>query len=238
MKQLLFLVAAAFVMIAGKAQTPVNPYPRTITVSGSAEMDVIPDEIYVQVDLREYEKKGSSKVNLDQIRAAFLQNVRAVGIPDSAVTIASYEGYIANPWRRRKDPQLFASISYQLKLNNSAKVDQLVSLLDDDATQNFSIVRTSHSKMPEYRKQLKIMAIKAAKEKAVYLTEAISEKVGEAITISEPTDNSLYYRIANLAENNKYVNTYNRSVSSPEQEGVDFKKIKLRFEVNAVFALK
>jgi uncharacterized protein len=238
MKQLLFLIAAALVISTGKAQTVTNPYPRTITVSGSAEMEVIPDEIYVQVDLREYEKKGSPKVSLDQIKTAFLQSVRSAGIPDSAVTIASYEGYIANPWRRKKDPQLFASISYQLKLNNSNKVDQLVNLLDDDATQNFSIVRTSHSKMIEYRKQLKIMAVKAAKDKAVYLTEAINEKVGEAITISEPMDISLYYKRANAAENSKYVNTYNTSVAGPQQEGVDFKKIKLIFEVNAVFALK
>ena len=49
-----------------------NPYPKTITVSGSAELEIVPDEIYVQVDLREYEKKGSGKIDLETIKKNFL----------------------------------------------------------------------------------------------------------------------------------------------------------------------
>ena len=39
-------------------QNVINPYPKTITVNGSAELEIVPDEIYVMVDLKEYEKKG------------------------------------------------------------------------------------------------------------------------------------------------------------------------------------
>ncbi len=63
--------------------------------------------------------------------------------------------------------------------------------LDDEATQGFFISRTSHSKIEEYRKQLKIQAVKAAKEKAIYLSEAIGEKAGVAVTIQEPVDYSV-----------------------------------------------
>ena len=57
-------IAFAAILFAGFAfaQTPVNPFPKTITVNGSAEMEIIPDEIYVQVDLKEYDKKGQGKV--------------------------------------------------------------------------------------------------------------------------------------------------------------------------------
>ena len=65
-------------------------------------------------------------------------------------------------------------------------MDNLVEKLDDDATKNFTIVSVSHSKITEYRKDLKIKAIKAARDKGLYLTEAIGEKLGEAITINEP----------------------------------------------------
>ena len=51
---------------------PVNLYPKTINVSGSADMEIIPDEIYVQVDLKEYKKKGESKVELEKIKSDFL----------------------------------------------------------------------------------------------------------------------------------------------------------------------
>ena len=73
----------------------------------------------------------------------------------------------------------------------SKKMDQLIDVLDDDATANFQIVKATHSNIQEYRRQLKIQAIKAAKEKGTYLTEAINEKLGEAITIVEPEENGI-----------------------------------------------
>ncbi len=80
-------------------------------------------------------------------------------------------------------------------------MDELVEKLDDEATANFQIVKTSHSRIQEFRKQLKIEAVKQAKQKALYLTEAIGEKSGEAITINEPDENSIYYHTLNSTAN-------------------------------------
>jgi uncharacterized protein len=240
MKQLLFLVLALGLFVKGQSQNVVNPYPRTINVNGSAEMEVVPDEIYVHVHLKEYEKKGSGKISIDKIKTDFLAQVRQLGIPDSAISIASYEGSDGTIWwkKKKKDPQMFASITYQLKLNSSAKVDQLVNILDDDATENFQIVRTSHSKILEFRRQLKIAAVKAAKEKAQYLAEAINEKVGEAVTVNEPSEASFPSPYHNVMMNTRYDNAKLESGQIADGQGLDFKKIKLKFEVNAVFALR
>jgi uncharacterized protein len=77
------------------------PFPKTISVTGSSEMEIIPDEIYVQVDLREYKKSGD-KVELEQIKTDFLRNCKTIGLPDSVISIASYEGYNGNWWKKRK----------------------------------------------------------------------------------------------------------------------------------------
>ena len=121
-------------------------------------------------------------------------------------------------------------------------MDRLVEKLDDDATQSFLIVSTSHSKIIEYRKQLKIQAVKAAKEKGIYLAEAIGEKIGETITIHEPEENQ-FKPYPNIYENARLSNTLHYKMLdqdnvSPKIQEVDFKKIKLRFEVDVVFALK
>ena len=50
----------------------------------------------------------------------------------------------------------------------------------------------AHSKEKEFKKQLKIQAVKAAKEKAIYLAGAIGENIGEAITINEPNEMNIY----------------------------------------------
>jgi uncharacterized protein len=232
------------------AQTPAStqpgcyPFPKTISVTGSAEMEVIPDEIYVQVDLREYKKRGEEKTELDKIKADFLASCKAVGIADSNIAVASYDGYnMANLWRRRKkDPELLSSIAYQIKFNNTKLIDELVNRLDDEATNNFSIIKTSHSKITEYRRQLKISAVKAAKEKAMYLSESINEQLGQAITILEPEEymnsdvqagryksNTGFYENMTMKEARVY---------GINDSGVDYRKIKIRYEVKVLYALK
>jgi uncharacterized protein YggE len=118
---------------------------------------------------------------------------------------------------------------YQIKFNSVKKIDELVDLLDDNATAEFRIAYTSHTKIIEYRKQLKIMALKAAKEKAKYLAEAINEQVGEAIKINEPKTN---YGKTDFASNSV---AFEFTTGTNEN---DFKKIRLVYEVEAIFSLK
>jgi uncharacterized protein YggE len=238
MKRLL-LVSIAFVSLHAFAQTSlVNPYPRTITVTGSAEKEIVPDEIYVQVDLKEYDKKGSGKITIDKIRQDFLVAVRSLGLPDSSVSVANYDGYNGNPWLRKKNKkeELYASISYLVKLKNTTQVDQLVDKLDDNATQNFFIQRTSYSKLDELRKQLKMQAVRAAKEKAEYLAGAVNEHIGVAITINEP--NEYFQPYYNTMMANKARPMIADAAAPTDQTQADFKKMKIKYDVTAVFELK
>ena len=238
MNRFFFLAMTVLFFTVSNAQTIANPYPKTITVNGSAELEIVPDEIYVMVDLKEYEKKGSGKVSIDKIRQDFLVAVRSLGLPDSSVSVAAYDGYNGNPWLRKKNKkdQLYSSITYQVKLKSAAQVDQLVDKLDDNATSNFYIARTSHSKLDQFRKNLKIQAVKAAKEKAGYLAEAIGEQVGVAVTINEPNEyfQPYYGRVANTMMKVQSVEM-DQAATEPQ---ADFKKMKLKYDVTVVFALK
>jgi Uncharacterized conserved protein len=238
MKVILFTLSILMLTVIAHAQSDKNPFPKTITVNGSAEIELVPDQIDVIVTLKEYDKKGSGKIGIEDIKAAFLQNAKAVGLPDSAITIASYGGDNGNPWLRKKNKkvEMYASISYQVRLKSSKQMDNLVDRLDDNATQNFYIANTSHSKLEEYRKALKIQAVKAAKEKARYLADAIDEKVGEAVTINEPNESYMPY-----AGNVNVMMRANVNSQDKIQEDVqvaDFKKIKIKYDVTVVFALK
>lgn len=239
MKKLLFIIPALCLATAAICQQPVfinNPYPKTITVNGSAMLEVIPDQIHVNIELREYQKKGELKKDIEAIKTGFLEACKRAGIPDSAISIVSYSGY--NNYyairKKKKNTDLSASITYQVIFSSSRLMDNLVEQLDDEATQNFSIVSVSHSQITAFREQLKIKAIQAAKNKGVYLTEAIGEKLGEAVTINEPAE---WQPFAGME--NAYLS--NVSFAAPKEEiskEIDFKKIKLQFDVTVVFALK
>jgi uncharacterized protein YggE len=236
MKKFSILILGLAFSVALMAQAEKNPYPRTITVQGSAEMELVPDEIYVLVDLKEYEKKGQGKVSIDKIKQDFLSDARSVGIPDSAISIAAYDGLNGNPWlRKKKKDELMASIAYQIKLKTSKQMDDLVAVLDDNATSNFSIIRTSHSKLAEYRKQLKIQAVKAAREKGRYLVEAIDEKLGDAVTINEPVEYTVQPFYNTRIANQMLVKS--GQIGEEEEASVDFRKIKLKYDVSVVFAI-
>jgi len=212
---------------------------RTISVSGSAETEVVPDEIYVQVDLREYNKKNGDKIDINTIKNNFLAACKSIGLTDKDVTVQSYQGYDQNYWWQRKNkkqnPDMKASVSYWVKVNNVSKLDELVEKMDDEATQNFFIAKAEYSKMDDLKKEMKIAAVKAAREKAIYLSEAIGEHIGEAITITDPVevDNTPRPYYANTT----MLKAAEDNVAAPALD-VDFKKIKVKFEVNVVFALK
>lgn len=234
------LLVAAFTMLTAFAQDNTIKQ-RTINVNGSAEMEVVPDEIYVQVDLREYDKKNNGKVDIETIKNNFLNACKSIGLNDSDLSIQGYQGWDGNYWwykkNKKQNPDLKATISYWVKLSSTKKMDELVNKLDDEATQNFFIAKVDHSKMDEFKKQLKIQAIKAAKDKAIYLAAALNENVGEAITINDPNEVGNYprpiYANAMMKQNMEVAD----QAAEPPMN-VDFKKIKLQFDVNVVFALK
>ena len=235
----IFIAFAACVFAMQAIAQEVKPVQRTISVMGSSETEVVPDEIYVQVDLREYNKKNGEKVDINSIKNNFLAACKSIGLSDKDVTVQSYQGYDNNYWwmkkKKKENPDLKASISYSIKVSKVDMLDALVDKMDDEATQNFFIAKTSYSKMNELKKDLKIAAVKAAREKAIYLSEAIGENLGEAITINEPTE-------INNPPRPYYANQMMKAEVAQDQAAppmdVDFKKIKIQYEVNVVFALK
>src|SRR5205085_3351328 len=116
------------------------------------------------------------------IKNDFIKAALSIGIPETDISVQGYQGWDGNYWwykkNKKKNPDMKASITYQVKLATTKKMDELVQKLDDEATQNFFISRVSHSNLPQFKKDLKIQAVKSAKEKASYLAAAINETAG------------------------------------------------------------
>ena len=238
MKKIFLALTASVCMIMANAQAVDNTIrQRTINVSGSAELEITPDEIYVQIELREYNKKSGEKVDIQTISNQFLSAVKSMNIADTNVVVQGYSGWDGNYWwyqkNKKKNPDMKAGISYEVKVKTVDEMDKLVDKLDDQATQNFYITRTSHSNMDSIKKQLKIQAVKAAKEKAVYLAAALGDNVGQALTINDPNEIGNYPRPMYKA---------NMVMAEADQAApamnVDFKKIKIQYDVNVIFELK
>lgn len=238
MKKIILALSASLCLLVANAQTDNTIKQRTINVTGTAELEITPDEIYVNIELREYTKKNGDKVNIETIRNQFLSAVKSMNVADTDVVVQGYSGWDGNYWwyqkNKKKNPDMKAGVTYEVKVKTVDDMDKLVDKLDDEATQNFYISRTSHSNMDSIKKELKIQAVKAAKYKASYLAEALGDEVGDALTINDPNESGDFPRP--IYNGNVMFKAQAADQSAPMN--VDFKKIKIQYDVNVVFELK
>lgn len=238
MKKLAFILLLVISHIAANGQQ--QTLSRSIQASGSSFREITPNQIFVQIELREYEKKTVGKIDLSKIQQQFLKACKGLGVADSLISIVSYQGYDgSNPWlqkKKKKDPSLMAGIQYEVQLEKTSQIDQLVQLLDDEATQQFFIARTSHSEIEKIKLEVQKEAIQDAKKKASWMCESIGEKLGQAITIYKPIE--VGDGFMRPMASNMMLKADMAVSESTQNVQADYKKIKIQYEVNIVFALQ
>ncbi|GHB88592.1 SIMPL domain-containing protein [Persicitalea jodogahamensis] len=243
MKKSSFVVAALFANLISilpalaQTSTVVNKETRRIEVTGFSEMEVMPDELYFTVSLREYykdEKNQKDKVQINVLEKQLVQAVTEAGLPKEALSVSGVGGY-QRYWEKDKKPSTFLeSKQYQLKVERADKLDGILSKVDSRGIQSAHMSRADHSRKEEFKNQVKVEALKNAKEKAAFLLNAIGEKAGPVLEIRE------------LEEGASYPQPMYRSslhVASVEADGVpdsdlDYQKIKLSYRMQAVFEIK
>ena len=237
---LLFLIILTVETL--QAQQPLNTLTLTspvkkIEVTGSAELEVIPDEIFVGITLQEYYTKTKEKITIDAISRSFLATCEKAGITKDRIEVQDMSGFDNSSWyyrkRKKEQPDLMQSTSYTIKFGSPAEIDKLVNILDDNATQNVYLSRKSNSKEKEFCKQLKIQALQNAKAKATYLLEGIGAKTGAVLFVRE-----IEFNEAPMYKNyDRMANTMMESAGSAN-EGLSFRKIKYRYDVEAHFGIE
>ncbi|CAN5385630.1 SIMPL domain-containing protein [soil metagenome] len=243
MKKYILLSAIFAFAIATNAQDTKTEH--SIKVIGTAEMEIVPDEIYMSVTLREYTNKEKKKMTIEELEKNLVNFIEKVTAADKKdIKMDNMSAYVLSMKRKNKDEII--TKSYEVKFKNPQQVSRLYSVMDSLGISKAFVSKYSHSKMDEYKKQIKINAIKAAKEKANYLLEAIGEKAGKAINVTEVTgyvtiDDGTYddrrnYRYAN---NVSQMTSSLPGVSSDDSESViGDKTIKLNYTINAEFAIQ
>ena len=236
MKRLFFITFLSVFALSGFSQTVDTR--RKIEVSGSAEAEVTPDIIYVGVSLKEYYRDAANKkkVEIEELEKQLQTAVLNAGIPKENFTINNISSY-NYAYERKKNPSFLARKQYRIKLTDLTKFNQILSAVEPKAIEYTNIESYDYSKIESLKQELKIKALRAAKDKAAYLASAVDDKVGDALDIRE-INNEYYpqpmYR-ANAAMRDMAAVGAATEAANPE---IDFKKIKLTYQMQAVFELK
>ncbi len=236
MKRLFLAFLISGLSLTANAQERTDKEPvKKIEVTGSSEIEITPDEIYFAISLKEYfkdEKNQKDKIAIDVLEKQLIASITKAGIPRENLTIGSISGY--RNWTGKKKPLHFLEGKrYILKLNNLYKSDVILDGVDDRGIEYVSIDHVDHSKIKEYRKEIKVKALQAAKEKATYLLESINEKVGDVLTIEELDDQ--YYSPQPMLAN---VRMMKAEADTMGDSSLEYQKIKLSYKMKAAFRIK
>lgn len=227
MKKLLTFILISFFAATTFAQSV--DLRRKIQVTGSAETEVTPDIIYFSISLKEY-LNGKTKVNISTLENQLQKAVNAAGIPKTDFTINNLSSYNYVP-EKKKNADFLAAKQYRLKLHDLNKINQILDAVDDKGIQSTGIESYDYSGIETLKNELKLKALKAAQTKATFLLSGIGEKLGGAIDIqeinNEPMQQPVFRSMAMKIG-------YSDATTEPD---IDFKKIKLNYQIQAVFEI-
>ena len=163
---------------------------RYIEVTGTSEMEIVPDKIHYLIEIREYFKEefdGKSKpeeyrtkVPLAEIEQGLREALANSGIPQNAIRTQEIGAY----WRQQGQDFL-VSKKFDITLTDFNQINEIVKRIDTKGIHTMRIGELENNDMPAYHQKGKIEALKAARRKATYLVEALGKRLGEVIRIVE-----------------------------------------------------
>ncbi|MCW3161282.1 SIMPL domain-containing protein [Chryseobacterium oryctis] len=147
-----------------------------IEVTGVAEMEVEPDEIIFSIGI-----KADNKNDLANNEKKLFETLKNGGVKNEDIKFKSmYQNLYSKTTRFTK--------SFEFKVSAKTNVSKLFEDLNQKWVTNLNISEVKNTKIADFRKTVKINALKAAKEKADYLLESIGKKTGNPMEIIEVED--------------------------------------------------
>jgi hypothetical protein len=221
----------------GYSQTNLSESLPYIEVNGYAEKEVIPNEIYIGIILRE-RMENKEKISIEFQEKQLKESLNTLNIPISNLSMADANAdYVKVSWQKR---DVLTKKDYQLKVGNATTVGKVFQELEKMKIQDGYIDHVSHSAIDSLRKQVRIEAIKAAKEKSDYLLNAIGQKTGNALVVSE-LENSTIMRTDLSRMPNKslnYISGVELFESVNKAPEIEFQKIKLSYSIYTKFTIQ
>lgn len=192
-------------------------------MTGTAEIKVDPDQIFISILLQENLDKD--KKTITQQEQDLIKALQTVGIAKEKLVVTDANAYYGKSGFMTKD--VVNRKKFELEVKNATQARKAFEQLDLLHIKTAYIARVDHSQINEYKKQAKIKAIKAAKEKATYLLEAIGQQLGGALIVRENSFGVYGNRVSNVMT--KSIMSYNADSDgyneNKDKLNLDFKQI-------------
>ncbi len=241
MKRILssLLIIAAFATFANAQNYDPR---RTINVTGDAEVKVVPDEVSINfavetnnTDLDKAREENDKKVS------AVIAMVKKLGVEDKFIQTDylsveprfDYNNQYQNE-RERKFLGYYMTKNISVTLRDVSKFEKLVADALKIGTNYIRGISFQTTELRKHRDQARLMAVRAAKEKALALAGELGQKVGKPISISESSYNVPMYKANRMM--NQSISDESAGASSGEV--IALGQIEIKANVSVTFELE
>ena len=191
MKKVFKRVVFAFVLImifTASLWAGDKPGPRLITVTGDAEVRVLPDEVILTLGVETLDKDlGIAKKQNDERVKKVLALAKQYKIEPKLVQTdhLSIEPRYKNGYAREEFIGYFVRKTIVFTLRDISKFEDLLSSALEVGANYVHGIQFRTTKLRQYRDQARALAIQAAKEKAKSLAKELGQKIGKPYSIHE-----------------------------------------------------
>lgn len=228
-KILAFLVMASLFSFGQDIQNANNQNEKPfIEVIGTATRLVTPDKIFISITLTN-KIIGKEEYTIEKQEEKLKSAIKDLNIDLKNLYLSDSNSEITRYKKRETGIKL--SKEYTLIVKNAEEVSLVFRELNKIEIKEAAIEKAESSEITTIRKEVRIEAIQAAKEKASYLLTAIGEQLGKPLIVREE-------RIEPYTRNlgsNTFSNSYYKESKSEE---ISFEKIEVTFSYYVKYAIK
>ena len=167
--------------------------PRLITVTGEADVMVVPDEVHVNLQVESFDTELSkAKAANDSAIKQALEIIRKYKIDDKDFrtdffTVRNGDNYYMDPQtnQQRQKRGFFVTKNVSIILRDVSKFEALYSDALEAGINNIYGVEFQTSKLKEHQNEARVLAINDAKEKAIKLSGELGQEISRPYSIQE-----------------------------------------------------
>lgn len=165
-----------------------QPQLRLITVTGDAEVRIVPDEVILTLGVETWNNElNIAKKENDQRVQNVVAVVKKYEIEEKHIQTdyLSIEPRYEHSYEHKKFIGYFVKKSIVVTLRDISKFENLLSDVLEEGANYVHGIQFRTTELRKYRDQARSLAIKAAQEKATALAKELGQKIGAPYTIQE-----------------------------------------------------
>ncbi len=226
-KIFLILTVITSNLLFGQENVNIHNTPH-IEVTGEGKMEVVPDEIYLTISISEADR---GKLSMEKLELDMLKRLEDIGIDvDEQLKVLNFNSGFKN---RVLGQKINTSKQYELMLNETRQVPVVFAELEKLNISNINFIRVDHSDRESLEMEVKVAAVRSAKNKAQRMLQELGNQVGKPILIQERSSGHSH-RYQSLATNSELEEVFYESRPLPD---LDFQSIVIQYSVQVRFAI-